>query len=85
MYLLISQRTSNMTYHKLSCCPIGMTGRTEEKMNYYKIMYIGSGYEVVFETEAYTTTYDKALEIAEKMYEDNNWTFHYCHIEAEII
>lgn len=54
-------------------------------MNYYKVMYIGSGYEVVFETEAYTTTYDKALEIAEKMYEDNNWTFHYCHIEAEII
>ncbi|MBQ6211453.1 MAG: hypothetical protein IJJ57_01000 [Ruminococcus sp.] len=64
-----------------------LSAQREERanMNYYRVMFIGSGYEVVFEIEVYAATYDKAFEIAEKMYDDNNWSFHYCHTEAEII
>ncbi len=54
-------------------------------MNYYKVMFIGSGYEVVFQTDVYAASYDNAFEIADKMYKDNNWTFHYCHVEAEML
>lgn len=60
-------------------------GERGRKMNYYKVMFIGSGYEVVFQTDVYAASYDNAFEIADKMYKDNNWTFHYCHVEAEML
>lgn len=55
-----------------------------DEMEYFKIMYIGSGYEVVYEDTVYAVTYDQALELAEKNYYENNWTFHYRFIEAEM-
>lgn len=60
-----------------------LKGRIDE-MEYFKIMYIGNGYEVVYEDTVYAVTYDQALELAEKNYYENNWTFHYCFIEAEM-
>ena len=48
-------------------------------------MFIGSGYEVVYQTDVFAASYDNAFEIADKMYNDNNWTFHYCHVEAEML
>lgn len=51
----------------------------------FRIYYIGSGYEVVYEDRVYAGTYGEALDLAEENYKFNNWTFHYCEIEAERI
>ena len=54
-------------------------------MYLFKVQYIGNGYEVVYEDKVYAETCGEALDLAEANYKYNNWTFHYCEIEAERI
>lgn len=51
----------------------------------FRVFYIGSGYEVVYEDKVSADTYGEAADLAESNYKDNNWTFHYCEIEVERI
>ncbi len=51
----------------------------------FRIYYIGSECEVVQEDRVYAYTYGHAVDLAKLNYENNNWTFHYCEIEAEQI
>ena len=65
--------------------PSGEFKERLKKMYRFRIYYIGSECEVVHEDRVYAYTYGHAVDLAKLNYENNNWTFHYCEIEAERI
>ena len=58
-------------------------GPYDPDVNTKTVYFIGSGYEAVDYVRVLAETPREAMEKAEKFYNENGWTFHYCELEVD--